>query len=63
MAINFEPIFDGMQNGPQKIKENFDKINEGRQWGDLLLAFSVFKIASSFAPVILLCHIIFLSQQ
>ena len=35
MAINFEPIFSEMQNGPEKIKENFDKINEGRQWGDL----------------------------
>lgn len=33
MAIEFNPIFDGMPNGPQKIKENFDKINEGRQWG------------------------------
>ena len=26
MAIEFNPIFDGMQNGPQKIKENFDKV-------------------------------------
>lgn len=25
MAINFDPIFSGMQNGPEKIKENFDK--------------------------------------
>lgn len=25
MAIEFNPIFDGMQNGPEKIKENFDK--------------------------------------
>lgn len=33
MAINFEPIFSEMQNGPEKIKENFDKINEGKQWG------------------------------
>lgn len=33
MAINFEPIFSEMQNGPEKIKENFDKINEGIQWG------------------------------
>lgn len=32
MAINFEPIFDGMQNGPEKIKENFDKINDGLGW-------------------------------
>lgn len=34
MAINFEPIFSEMANGPEKIKENFDKINEGKQWGD-----------------------------
>lgn len=33
MAIEFDPIFSGMQNGPEKIKENFDKINEGAQWG------------------------------
>ena len=33
MAIEFNPIFDGMPNGPQKIKENFDKINDGTQWG------------------------------
>ena len=33
MAINFEPIFSEMQNGPEKIKENFDKINDGKQWG------------------------------
>lgn len=33
MAINFEPIFSEMANGPEKIKENFDKINEGKQWG------------------------------
>ena len=26
MAIEFNPIFDGMQNGPEKIKENFDKV-------------------------------------
>jgi len=25
MAIEFNPIFNGMQNGPEKIKENFDK--------------------------------------
>lgn len=25
MAINFDPIFSGMQNGPEKIKGNFDK--------------------------------------
>lgn len=26
MAINFDPIFSGMQNGPEKIKGNFDKV-------------------------------------
>lgn len=26
MAIEFNPIFDGMQNGPEKIKGNFDKV-------------------------------------
>ena len=40
-----------------------DVIKSAKFRHDLLLAFSVFKIASSFAPVILLCHIIFLSQQ
>lgn len=34
MAINFEPIFSEMQNGPEKIKENFDKVNDGLNWGD-----------------------------
>lgn len=33
MAINFEPIFSEMQNGPEKIKENFDKVNDGLHWG------------------------------
>ena len=33
MAINFEPIFSEMQNGPEKIKENFDKVNDGFGWG------------------------------
>lgn len=33
MAINFDPIFDGMQNGPEKIKGNFDKVNDGFKWG------------------------------
>ncbi|MGN8883852.1 hypothetical protein [Ligilactobacillus salivarius] len=33
MAINFDPIFSGMQNGPEKIKGNFDKINNGLVWG------------------------------
>lgn len=32
MAINFEPVFSGMQNGPEKIKENFDKVNDGLGW-------------------------------
>lgn len=32
MAINFEPIFSEMQNGPEKIKENFDKVNDGLGW-------------------------------
>ena len=34
MAINFEPIFSEMANGPEKIKENFDKVNNGLNWGD-----------------------------
>lgn len=33
MAINFDPIFSGMQNGPEKIKENFDKVNTKLVWG------------------------------
>lgn len=33
MAINFEPIFSEMQSGPEKIKENFDKVNNGLLWG------------------------------
>lgn len=32
MAINFEPIFSGMQNGPEKIKENFDKLANAQDW-------------------------------
>lgn len=32
MAINFDEIFSGMQNGPEKIKENFDKVNDGLGW-------------------------------
>lgn len=32
MAINFDPIFDGMQNGPEKIKENFDKLVDIQNW-------------------------------
>ena len=45
-----------------KLNDN-DIIKSAKFRHDLLLAFSVFKIASSFAPVILLCHIICLSQQ
>ena len=26
MTVNFDPIFSGMQNGPEKIKGNFDKV-------------------------------------
>ena len=26
MAVNFDPIFSEMQNGPEKIKGNFDKV-------------------------------------
>lgn len=33
MAINFEPIFSEMANGPEKIKENFGKVNNGLLWG------------------------------
>ena len=32
MAINFDEIFSGMQNGPEKIKENFDKVNNAFLW-------------------------------
>ena len=32
MAINFEPIFSGMQNGPETIKENFDKLANVQDW-------------------------------
>lgn len=32
MAINFEPIFSGMANGPEKIKENFDKLTNVQDW-------------------------------
>lgn len=32
MAINFDPIFSGMQNGPEKIKENFDKLVDIQNW-------------------------------
>ena len=33
MAINFDAIFSGMQNGPEMIKGNFDKVNDGLLWG------------------------------
>ncbi|MSE06527.1 hypothetical protein GKC34_12445, partial [Lactobacillus salivarius] len=26
MSVNFDQIFSGMQNGPEKIKGNFDKL-------------------------------------
>ena len=32
MAINFEPIFFEMANGPEKIKENFDKLANVQDW-------------------------------
>ncbi|NME25064.1 hypothetical protein HF867_09450 [Lactobacillus salivarius] len=32
MAINFDPIFSGMQNGPEKIKVNFDKLVDVQNW-------------------------------
>lgn len=32
MAINFEPIFSEMANGPEKIKENFDKLVDIQNW-------------------------------
>ena len=32
MAINFDPIFSEMQNGPEKIKENFDKLVDIQNW-------------------------------
>ena len=32
MAINFDPIFSGMQNGPEKIKGNFDKLVDVQNW-------------------------------
>ena len=32
MAINFEPIFSEMTNGPEKIKENFDKLVDIQNW-------------------------------
>ncbi|MYU97603.1 hypothetical protein [Ligilactobacillus salivarius] len=32
MAINFDPIFSGMQNGPEKIKGNFDKLVDIQNW-------------------------------
>lgn len=32
MAINFDPIFSGMQNGPEKIKGNFDELINIQNW-------------------------------
>lgn len=32
MAINFEPIFSEMANGPEKIKRNFDKLVDIQNW-------------------------------
>lgn len=32
MAIEFNPIFSGMQNGPGKIKGNFDKLVDIQNW-------------------------------
>lgn len=32
MAMNFEPIFSEMANGPEKIKENFDKLVDIQNW-------------------------------
>lgn len=32
MAINFDPIFSGMQNGPEMIKGNFDKLINIQNW-------------------------------
>ncbi|MDU4203500.1 hypothetical protein LZF92_03070 [Ligilactobacillus salivarius] len=32
MAINFEPIFSEMANGPEKIKGNFDKLVDIQNW-------------------------------
>lgn len=32
MAINFDPIFSEMQNGPEKIKGNFDKLINIQNW-------------------------------
>lgn len=32
MAINFDPIFSEMANGPEKIKGNFDKLVDIQNW-------------------------------
>lgn len=32
MAVNFDAIFSGMQNGPEKIKGNFDKLINIQNW-------------------------------
>lgn len=49
MAINFDEIFSGMQNGPEKIKENFDKVNEGLGWGDLQNFLNMNGVTSEFS--------------
>lgn len=32
MTIEFNPIFSEMANGPEKIKENFDKLADVQNW-------------------------------
>ena len=49
MAINFEPIFFEMANGPEKIKENFDKVNDGLGWGDPQNFLNINGITSEFS--------------
>lgn len=49
MAINFEPIFSEMANGPEKIKENFDKVNDGLGWGDPQNFLNINGITSEFS--------------
>lgn len=49
MAINFDEIFSGMQNGPEKIKENFDKVNDGLGWGDLQNFLNMNGVTSEFS--------------
>ena len=47
MAINFEPIFSEMQNGPEEIKKNFDKVNNGLLWSQPLDFLSLEGIGNS----------------